>query len=88
MMDELYDRVQFDHGKISIGGRLTLHFVLTEFLPLKEAYLLQRPSRPVASRLMTPHLTLGKAPGTRPVAQEAKVGCLGYLIACTSLNPP
>ena len=63
MMDEPYDRVQFDHGKIPVGARLTLHFVLTESMQLKEAYLLQRPSRPVASRLMTPRLALRQAQG-------------------------
>jgi len=49
VLDEPYDRIEFDHGKIPIGGRVTLRFVITEFDPLIEAYLLQRPGRPVAS---------------------------------------
>jgi hypothetical protein len=73
-MDEPYDRVQFDHGKIPVGARLTLHFVLTESIQLKEAYLLQRPSRPVASRLITPRLALRQAPGSPRLTQEAKIG--------------
>jgi hypothetical protein len=46
--DEPYDRVEFDHGRVPIGGHVTLRFVITESLPLGEAYLLQRPSKPVA----------------------------------------
>ncbi len=50
MMDEPYDRVEFDHGRVSVGGSVTIRVVITEFNPLTEAYLLQRPSRPVASK--------------------------------------
>jgi hypothetical protein len=46
--DEPYDRVEFDHGRVPIGGHVTLRFVITESLPRGEAYLLQRPSTPVA----------------------------------------
>jgi hypothetical protein len=48
-LDEPNDRIELDHGKIPIGGRVTVRFVITEFDPLIEAYLLQRPGRPVAS---------------------------------------
>jgi hypothetical protein len=48
LMDEPYYRIQFDHGKISIGAQVTLRFVLSESVPLAEAYLLQRPGKPVA----------------------------------------
>jgi hypothetical protein len=48
IVDEPYDRIQFDRGRIPIGGRVTLRFVISESLPLGEAYLVQRPSKPVA----------------------------------------
>jgi hypothetical protein len=54
VIDEPYDRVEFDHGRIAIGARATLRFVISESLPLHEAYLLQRPTRPVASRSANP----------------------------------
>ena len=48
VMDEPYDRVQFDHGRILVGGHATLRFVISETTPLSEAYLLQQPGKPVA----------------------------------------
>jgi hypothetical protein len=50
VIDEPYDQVQFEGGKVPVGGRVTLRFVVSESLPLATAYLLQRPSRPVAER--------------------------------------
>ena len=49
VLDEPYDRIEADHGRIPIGGRVTLRFVITEYDPLIEAYLLQRPGRPIVS---------------------------------------
>jgi hypothetical protein len=54
VIDEPYDRVEFDHGRIAIGASATLRFVISESLPLHEAYLLQRPTRPVADRPANP----------------------------------
>ena len=54
IMDEPYDRVQFDHGRIAIGGHVTIRFVISESQLLHEAYLLQRPSKPVAEAPSTP----------------------------------
>jgi hypothetical protein len=48
LMDEPYDRIQFDHGKVPIGEQVTLRFVLSESIPLGEVYLLQRPGKPIA----------------------------------------
>jgi hypothetical protein len=48
LTDEPYDRVQFDHGRIPIGGQVTLRFVLSESIPMGETYLLQRPGKPIA----------------------------------------
>jgi len=53
-LDEPNDRIELDHGKIPIGGRVTVRFVITEFDPLIEAYLLQRPGRPVAGEPTKP----------------------------------
>jgi hypothetical protein len=48
IVDEPYDRVEFDEGRIPIRGQTTLRFVITESLPLTVAYLLQRPLKPLA----------------------------------------
>ncbi len=50
VIDEPNDQVQFERGKVPVGSRVTLRFVVSESLPLATAYLLQRPSRPVAER--------------------------------------
>jgi hypothetical protein len=48
VIDEPYDRIEFDHGRVAMGGRAILRFVISETLPLSEAYLVQRPTPPVA----------------------------------------
>ena len=48
IIDEPYDRVEFDQGKIPIRGQTALRFVISESLPLAVAYLLQRPMKPIA----------------------------------------
>jgi hypothetical protein len=48
IVDEPCDRVEFDEGRIPIRGQTTLRFVITESLPLAVAYLLQRPTKPLA----------------------------------------
>jgi hypothetical protein len=47
IVDEPYDRVEFDGGKIPRGGQATLRVVITESDFLAKAYLAQRPARPV-----------------------------------------
>jgi hypothetical protein len=54
IVDRPYDRVEFDHGRIPIGRHVTIRFVISESQLLHEAYLLQRPSRPVAEAPFTP----------------------------------
>ena len=49
LIDEPYDRIEYDKGKIAVGGQGTLRLVVTESLPLATAYLVQRPRRPVAN---------------------------------------
>jgi len=48
MIDEPYDEVEFEDGKVSVGGHTTLRIVITESMPLSDAYLAQRPTRPLA----------------------------------------
>jgi hypothetical protein len=55
VQDTPYDRIELDQGKILPGGRIALHFVITESNPLGEAYLLQRPTKPVSLKT-TPHV--------------------------------
>jgi hypothetical protein len=49
MIDEPYDQVEFEDGKVSVGGHTTLRIVITESMPLSDAYLAQRPARPLAA---------------------------------------
>lgn len=49
LIDEPYDRIEYDKGKIAVGGQATLRLVVTESMPLATAYLVQRPRRPVAN---------------------------------------
>ena len=51
-VDEPYDRVEFDDGKIPRGGQATLRIVITETNLLAKAYLAQRPIRPVAENFL------------------------------------
>lgn len=52
--DTPYDRVEIDQGRVPIGGHMKLALVITLFDPLPEAYLVQRPSKPIALRLQRP----------------------------------
>jgi len=48
LLDEPYDRIELDQGKIETGASATFRFVVSETMPLQQAYLAQRPRRPVA----------------------------------------
>jgi hypothetical protein len=50
LLDEPYDRIEYDQGKIPIDGQATFRFVVSEALPLQEAYIAQRPRWPVARK--------------------------------------
>ena len=52
LMDEPYDRIEYDKGRIAVGGQATLRLVVTESMPLTVAYLVQRPRRPVANQFV------------------------------------
>jgi hypothetical protein len=48
IVDEPSDSVQFNDGRVPIGERTILRFVITESQPLTVAYLVQRPVKPLA----------------------------------------
>jgi len=50
IVDEPYDRIECDQGKIQPGSAAAFRFVITESLALPRVYLAQRPRRPVAQR--------------------------------------
>jgi hypothetical protein len=51
VQDTPYDRIEIDQGRVPVGEHMKLALVITLFDPLPEAYLVQRPSRPIALRL-------------------------------------
>ena len=50
LIDEPYDRIEFEDGSVPAGGEVSLHFVVSQPANLREAFIAQRPSRPVALR--------------------------------------
>jgi len=54
IMDEPFDRIDLSQGRIPVGQRMIVRFVVSESMPLVEAYLLQRPIRPIAQGPRTP----------------------------------
>ena len=50
LIDEPFDRIEFDDGSVPVGGEVTLRFVVSQPASLHEAFIVQRPSRPVAGR--------------------------------------
>lgn len=50
LIDEPYDRIEFEDGIVPPGGSVILRFVVSQPESLKKAYIVQRPGRPVASR--------------------------------------
>jgi hypothetical protein len=53
IVDEPFDQVELSKGRVAIGEQMIVRFVVSESMPLGEAYLLQRPIRPIARRLGT-----------------------------------
>jgi hypothetical protein len=58
IIDEPYDRIEYEEGNIPPGGRAVLRLVISQPTSLHEAYLAQRPSGPVASLTARPSMTL------------------------------
>jgi len=54
VVDEPYDRISLTEGRIPIGGRMIVRFVISETMPLNETFLVQLPIRPIAELSATP----------------------------------
>jgi hypothetical protein len=50
LIDEPYDRIECDDGRVPPGGEVSLRFVVSQPGSLHEAYIVQRPGRAVAGR--------------------------------------
>ena len=53
LIDEPFDRIEYEDGRVPAGGQVSLRFVVSQPGSLHEAFVVQRPGRPVAER--TPH---------------------------------
>ena len=71
LIDEPYDRIEYDKGRIAVGGQATLRLVVTESMPLTVAYLAQRPRRPVANRLAPAKIRLASWFGAQRYGRRA-----------------
>lgn len=57
LMDEPFDRIEFEDGSVPAGGVVSLRFVVSQPGSLREGFIAQRPSRPVAMRERPPAST-------------------------------
>ncbi len=48
LIDEPYDRIEFDDGTVPPGGSVVLRFVVSQPASMQKAFIVQRPGRPVA----------------------------------------
>ena len=62
LIDEPFDRIEFDDGSVPPGGEVTLRFVVSQPGSLHEAFIVQRPSGPVAGRTPVPSRQLAARP--------------------------
>jgi hypothetical protein len=54
LIDEPFDRIEYDDGNVPAGSQVTLRFVISQPASLHEAFVAQRPGRPVAERTAYP----------------------------------
>jgi hypothetical protein len=54
LIDEPFDRIEFEDGSVPLGSEVSLRFVISQPGTLHEAFIAQRPSRPVALRERAP----------------------------------
>ena len=54
LIDEPFDRIEYTEGNVPAGGEVTLHFVVSQPGDLKQAFIAQRPGRPVSERTREP----------------------------------
>ena len=69
LIDEPFDRIEYDDGNIPAGGQVSLRFVVSQPGSLHEAFVVQRPGRPVAERTSFPaewHMASGRAAAGPP----------------------
>lgn len=50
LIDEPFDRIEFEDGIVSPGSSVILRFVVSQPASLQKAFIVQRPGRPVAAR--------------------------------------
>jgi hypothetical protein len=68
LIDEPFDRIEYDDGSVPPGSQVSLRFVISQPGNLKEAFIAQRPGRAVAARMPRPgerFIVAGRV-GTRP----------------------
>jgi len=68
LIDEPFDRIEFEDGNVPAGGQVSLRFVVSQPGSLHEAFIAQRPGRPVVERTGQPvgHSLLAEGPDTDP----------------------
>ena len=54
LIDEPFDRIEYDGGHVPAGGQVTLRFVVSQPDNMHEAFIAQRPGRPVVMRTRNP----------------------------------
>jgi hypothetical protein len=54
LIDEPFDRIEYEGGHVPAGDQVTLRFVVSQPASLDEVFIAQRPGRPVAMRRMDP----------------------------------
>jgi hypothetical protein len=62
LIDEPFDRIEYDDGHVPAGGQVTLRFVVSQPGSLHEAFIVQRPGRPVAGRWLPDVAPVASAP--------------------------
>jgi hypothetical protein len=95
LIDTPFDRIECSGGNVPPGGQVTLRFVITQPGNMGEAFIAQRPGRPVAQRVPnSPRLVLaGVIAGGRemrlvspPVANRVLVGFPADLVEARRLH--
>ena len=72
LIDEPYDRIECEDGIVPAGTAVTLRFVVSQPGSLAEAFIAQRPGRPVAGRGAVPGSLAGI--GTQRLEERSEMG--------------
>jgi len=54
LIDEPFDRIEYEEGNVPAGSQVTLRFVVSQPATLHEAFIVQKPGRPVAEETTQP----------------------------------